>query len=76
MRLLKWNPIFSVNKESFTPMWISLHMRFHFMNHQILFVIGYVFYRPLQVNHATTSMTRPSMDHILVELDVTKNYLK
>lgn len=74
MHILKWSPSFDINvKSPIAPVWLSLsHLYFHLMNHHIFFVVGSVFGRPLQIDQATTSMTRPYVAHILVELDVTK----
>ncbi|PKU85148.1 hypothetical protein MA16_Dca014828 [Dendrobium catenatum] len=74
MRLLKWSPDFDVREESpIPPMWIAFpNLRLHFFYTQILFGLASVFSRPLQTDQATTSLSRPFVARVLVELDVTK----
>ncbi|KAL0926031.1 hypothetical protein M5K25_004412 [Dendrobium thyrsiflorum] len=76
MRLLKWTPDFDVREESpVAPVWISFpNLRLHFFNNQVLFALGSIYGRPLQTDQATTSISRPSVARVLVELDVTKKH--
>lgn len=46
------------------------------INHRVLFAIGSIFGRPLQVDQAIASLTRPSLARILVEIDITKQFPK
>ncbi|KAI0493783.1 hypothetical protein KFK09_023908 [Dendrobium nobile] len=76
MRLLKWSLNFDVREESpIASVWIvfpNLHL--HFFNTHILFGMVSVFGRPLQTDQATSSLSRPYVARVLVELDVTKKY--
>ncbi|KAH0459048.1 hypothetical protein IEQ34_011862 [Dendrobium chrysotoxum] len=40
----------------------------------ILHGLGSLFGRPIQMDNATATGSKPSVAHILVELDITKNY--
>lgn len=77
-RIFARRPSFDINVESLIAhVWLSLPcLHFHLMNHQILFLVGSIFGRPLQIDQATASMTRLFVVCILVELDATKNTLK
>ncbi|KAI0501240.1 hypothetical protein KFK09_016183 [Dendrobium nobile] len=76
MRLLKWTPDFDVREESpIAPVWLAFpNLRHHFFNQQILFGLASIFGRPLQMDQATASISRPSVARVLVELDVSKKY--
>lgn len=78
MCILKWSHLFDINPESpIVSFCISLpHLRFHLMNHHIIFVVGSIFGRPLQIDQATASLTRLSVARVSVELDVTKFFLR
>ncbi|KAI0508077.1 hypothetical protein KFK09_014211 [Dendrobium nobile] len=78
MRLLKWSPDFHVREESpIAPVWIAFpNLHLHFFNSHILFGMTSVFGRPLQMDQATVSLSRPSVARVLVELDATKKYPK
>ncbi|PKU71422.1 hypothetical protein MA16_Dca004264 [Dendrobium catenatum] len=78
MRILKWTPFFDVHEESLiVPIWISFpNLRLHFFNPQVLDAIGSVFGHPLQTDQATASRTRPSMERVLVEVDISKKHPK
>lgn len=66
MQLLKWTLAFNIKEESpIAPVWISFpNIKLHLMTHEILFSIAAVFGRPLQVDQATTTKTRPSVTRI------------
>ncbi|KAI0493470.1 hypothetical protein KFK09_023588 [Dendrobium nobile] len=74
MRILKWMPFFDIKEESpIVPIWISFpDLRLHFFNSKVLHALGSIFGRPLQIDQATASRTRPSVAIILVEVDITK----
>ncbi|KAH0458239.1 hypothetical protein IEQ34_013554 [Dendrobium chrysotoxum] len=46
----------------------------HLFFSRILHGLGSIFVRPLKTDNATSSGSRPSVAHVLVELDVTKYY--
>ncbi|KAI0503566.1 hypothetical protein KFK09_014500 [Dendrobium nobile] len=76
MRLLKWTPDFDVRHESpIVPIWVSFpNLRLHFFNSQILFGLASILGRPLQMDQATASVSRPSVARVLVEVDISKKY--
>ncbi|KAL0908343.1 hypothetical protein M5K25_022832 [Dendrobium thyrsiflorum] len=78
MKLTKWTPLLDVNVESpMIPIWVSFpNLRPHLFSPRILHALGSMFGRPLKVDNATSVGSRPSLAHVLVELDIFKNYPK
>ncbi|PKU75975.1 hypothetical protein MA16_Dca006022 [Dendrobium catenatum] len=78
MRVLKWTPFFDIKEESpIVPIWISFpNLRLHFFNSKVLHALGTIFGRPLQIDQATASRTRPSVSRVLVEVDILKKHPK
>ncbi|KAL0909928.1 hypothetical protein M5K25_020838 [Dendrobium thyrsiflorum] len=76
MKLTKWSPLFDIGEDSpIVPIWISFpNLRPHMFSPRILHAMGSLFGRPLQVDHATSVGSRPSVARVLVELDVSKKY--
>ncbi|KAL0927433.1 hypothetical protein M5K25_001601 [Dendrobium thyrsiflorum] len=76
MRLIKWSPSFDVDVESpVVPIWVSFqNLRPHLFSPRILLGLGSIFDCPLKIDQATSVGSRPSIAHILIELDVCKQY--
>ena len=75
MRIFKWNPQFHCNEESpIVPVWISLpYLPVHFMKCQTaLFSIASAIGNPLRVDHATATLSRPTVARVLVECNVSQ----
>ncbi|KAL0917056.1 hypothetical protein M5K25_012097 [Dendrobium thyrsiflorum] len=76
MRVIKWSPSFDVDIESpIIPIWVSFpNLRPHLYSPRILHGLGSIFGRPLKIDHATSTGSRPSVARVLVELDVSKYF--
>ncbi|XP_020678502.2 uncharacterized protein LOC110096770 [Dendrobium catenatum] len=76
VKLFEWTPHFYINMESpIVPIWVSFPcLCLHLFSPSILHGLGLLFGRPLRLGNSTTNDSRPSIDCILVELDVTKRY--
>ncbi|VFQ79646.1 unnamed protein product [Cuscuta campestris] len=72
MHVFKWNPDFHCDEESpIFPIWISLeHLPVHLHDPVALQAIPKIFGKPLMLDAATSSKTRPSVARFCVELDV------
>ncbi|KAL0928179.1 hypothetical protein M5K25_000048 [Dendrobium thyrsiflorum] len=76
MRLIKWSPSFDVEVESpIISIWVSFpHLRPHLFAPRILHGLGSMFGRPLKIDHATSTGSKPSVARVFVELDVSKQF--
>ncbi|KAL0908480.1 hypothetical protein M5K25_022977 [Dendrobium thyrsiflorum] len=76
MKLTKWSPLFDVSVESpVIPIWVSFpQLRPHLFSPRILHGLGSIFGKPLKIDTAISAGSRPSVAHVLVELDITKSY--
>ncbi|KAI0496811.1 hypothetical protein KFK09_023135 [Dendrobium nobile] len=74
--IFKWTLHFDITIESPTiPIWVSFpNLQSHLFSPRILHGHGSLFDHPLRIDNATSNGLRPSVSHILVELDVTKRY--
>nr|XP_027083516.1 uncharacterized protein LOC113705806 [Coffea arabica] len=72
MRVFHWSPDFHVQRESsLAPVWIALPcLTIHFFDKHSLFSIASVVGRPLYVDAATSSVSRPSVARVCVEVDL------
>lgn len=73
MRIFKWSTDFRCSVESpIVPVWVSLpYLHVHFIHCKAaLFYIAAAMGTPLRVDHATTSVNRPSVARVLFEYDV------
>lgn len=73
MRLFKWTLAFRCYEESsIVLVWISLpYLPIHYLSSKdALFAIASTIGKPLRVNHATATVTKPTMARILVEYDI------
>lgn len=78
MRVFKWSTDFRCSAESpIVPVWVSLpYLPVHFIHCKYaLCSIASAIDIPLRVDHATTSVNRPSVARVLVEYDVSKPLL-
>ncbi|KAK9179061.1 hypothetical protein WN943_028257 [Citrus x changshan-huyou] len=78
MRVFKWSTDFRCSVESpIVPVWVSLpHLPVHFIHcKSALCSIASAIGTPLRVDHATASVTRPTVARVLVEYDVSKPLL-
>ena len=78
MRIFKWTTDFLCSEESpVVPVWISLpYLPIHFVQcKEALFSIASAIGQPLRIDHATASLSRPSVARVLVEHDVTQPLL-
>ncbi|KAL0921471.1 hypothetical protein M5K25_008547 [Dendrobium thyrsiflorum] len=76
MKVIKWSPLFDISAESpIVLIWISFpELRPHFFSPRILLGMGSLFGRPLHIDNVTTMRSRPSVERVLVELVVIKQY--
>ncbi|CAI9117364.1 OLC1v1018742C1 [Oldenlandia corymbosa var. corymbosa] len=74
MGILKWQPDFKFEEDQpVVPIWVALHdLPIEFLNPQILFYIATGIRKPVQVDTPTLNLTRPSVAHFCVEVDLTK----
>lgn len=74
MRVFKWTPRFHVDRESsLVPVWFSLpKLPVHLFHKSCLFQIVACLGRPLYLDSATVSLSRPSVARVCVELDLLK----
>ena len=74
MRTFKWSPDLKVTSEStHVPVWVALeHLPVYFFHKASLFSIASAIGSPLQVDTATTNLSRPSVAHFYIDLDVSK----
>ena len=74
MRVLKWTPDFSVEEEpSIVPVWISIpNLPVYYYEPSYLYSIGGLIGKPLKMDAATQSLSRPSVARICVEVDLLK----
>ncbi|XP_027169583.1 uncharacterized protein LOC113769324 [Coffea eugenioides] len=72
MRVFKWTSLFHVDKEpSIVPVWFSLpKLPIHFFKKECLFHVVSCLGRPLFMHAATTSLARPSVARVCVEVDL------
>ncbi|VFQ85175.1 unnamed protein product [Cuscuta campestris] len=72
MHVFKWSPNFHCDEESpMFPIWISLeHLPVHLHSPVALHAIAKIFGKPLMLDAATSSRSRPSVARFCVELDV------
>ncbi|XP_027127732.1 uncharacterized protein [Coffea arabica] len=72
MRVFRWSPDFHVNRESsLAPVWIALPcLPIHFFDKHSLLSIATMVGRPLYVDAATSSLIRPSVARVCVEVDL------
>ncbi|KAL0917146.1 hypothetical protein M5K25_012193 [Dendrobium thyrsiflorum] len=70
------SPFVDIFEESpIVPVWFSFpNMCPHFFLPRILHGLGSLFGHPLRTDNATAIGSRPSIDRVLVELDITKRY--
>lgn len=75
MRTFKWTSEFHVHKESYlVQVWMSRPaLPIYLFNKHCLFSIVSSFGKPLYVDEATTSLKRPSVARICVEVDILKS---
>ena len=78
MRVFKWTLDFSVNAESsIAPIWVNFHCLYvHLFNKQSLFSIESVLDSPMKIDAANSSLTRPSVAHICIVMDLLKKFHK
>ncbi|KAI0522699.1 hypothetical protein KFK09_005084 [Dendrobium nobile] len=76
MELDKLSSHFDVCVESpIILIWISFPILIpHLFSSRILQGLGFIFGQPLKTDNATANGSRPSVDRVLVELDITKQY--
>ncbi|CAH9095075.1 unnamed protein product, partial [Cuscuta epithymum] len=74
MRVTKWSPDFRPNVESpIVPVWLTLEgLPIHFHDKRAMFAIAGLIGKPLKLDIATTTLARPSLARVCVELDLTK----
>ncbi|KAL0908326.1 hypothetical protein M5K25_022815 [Dendrobium thyrsiflorum] len=73
---LNWSPLLDVGVESpVIPIWVSfLQLRPHLYSPRILHGLASIFGKPLKIDTATSVGSRPSVAHVLVEIDIMKIY--
>nr|XP_027062778.1 uncharacterized protein LOC113689154 [Coffea arabica] len=74
MRVFKWTTSFHVHKEpSLVPVWFSLpKLPLHLFHKECLFHVVSPLGRPLFMDAATRSLSRPSVARVCVEVDLVK----
>ena len=74
MRVFKWTTSFHVDKEpSLVPVWFSLpKLLLHLFHKECLFHVVSLLGRPLFMDAATRSLSRPSVARVCVEVDQVK----
>lgn len=74
MRTFRWTPEFHVSNESpFVPVWFSIPiLPIHFFDNHSLFSIAQAVGKPLIIDAAMASLTRPSVARICIQVDLMK----
>ncbi|CAH9086538.1 unnamed protein product, partial [Cuscuta epithymum] len=74
MKVTKWSPDFQPNVESpIVPVWLTFEgLPIHLHDKRAMFVIASLIGTPLKLDIATTTLARPSLARVCVELDLTK----
>ena len=76
MRVFKWSPQFRVDAESsIAPIWVSLpYLPVQFFSKHSVFSIVGTFGTPMKLDAATSSLSRPSLARVCVEMDLCKKF--
>lgn len=78
MTISKWTPDFSLSHEvSIVPVWVVLpRSPLHFYNARYVLKLVRLLGRPLKVDSAMMGCKRPSLAHMVVEIDVAKQLVQ
>ncbi|KAL0455106.1 UNVERIFIED_CONTAM: hypothetical protein Slati_0849800, partial [Sesamum latifolium] len=74
MRVFKWTPTFNLREESpIVPVWVRLlELPIQFFNQEALFSIAQLLGTPLRTDVFTTTLVRPSVARVCVEVNLLK----
>ncbi|VFQ95461.1 unnamed protein product [Cuscuta campestris] len=74
LKVFRWTPDFDPNADSpLIPVWIGLEgLPIHLFDSLALYSIGNLLGKPLKTDSATTTLSRPSVARICVEIDTSK----